>query len=191
MSKYDWVKKIDLARFSPRERVMMVITTTAVAIFLLVYIYLPAHRQVLALAQEHEQLNQELVKLEQQFDEAQKSSERMKGLKGSQATESVRLMGPYGQSLSVILEELNRLAGATATDFLLVRPDKIEEKGTLRAQTVLIDLRSTFKAMGRYLQMLENLPRRIHIQNLKVEADPSEASHVLIHLYLTVYLEKG
>lgn len=169
----------------------MVVTATAVAVFLLVYIYLPAHRQVLALAQEHEQLKQELVGLERQFDEAQKISQQMKGLKRSQSSEPVQLARPYGQSLSLILEELNRLAGATAIDFLSVRPEKVEERGTIQAQSVLIDLRSTFKSMGRYLQMLENLPRRIHIQNLKVEADPSEASHVLIHLYLTVYLEKG
>jgi Tfp pilus assembly protein PilO len=190
MPKYDWVKKIDLARFSPRERVLMVATATAVAVFLLAYIYLPAHRQALALAQEHEQLKQELVGLERQLDEAQKSSQWMKRLKQDQSTESVQIARPYGESLSLILEELNRLAGATATDFFSVRPEKVEEKGTLQAQSVLIDLRSTFKSMGKYLQMLENLPRMIHIRNLKVEADPSEASHVLIHLYLTMYLEK-
>ncbi len=187
MPKYDWVKKIDLARFSSRERMLMVATATAVAVFLLVFIYLPAHRQVLALTQEHEQLRQELVGLERQLDEVQKKSQWMKGHK---LDESVKFAGLYGQSLSLILEELNRLAGATAIDFLSVRPEKVEEKGTLQAQSVLIDLRSTFKSMGKYLQMLENLPRMINIRNLKVEADPSEASHVLIHLYLTVYLEK-
>ncbi|MCI0529477.1 MAG: hypothetical protein L0Y56_18715, partial [Nitrospira sp.] len=153
MSKYDWVKKIDLARFSPRERAIMVVTATAVAVFLLVYIYLPAHRQVSALAKEHEQLKQELVGLERQLDEAQKSSEWMKKLNRSQSEESVRLARPYGESLSLILEELNRLAGATAIDFLSVRPERVEEKGTLQAQSILIDLRSTFKSIGKYLQM--------------------------------------
>jgi Tfp pilus assembly protein PilO len=98
---------------------------------------------------------------------------------------------PYGETLSLILEELNRLAGATAIDFIAVRPEKVEDKGSLQAQSVLIDLRSTFKSMGKYLQMLENLPRTINIRNLKMEADPSEASHVLIHLSITVYLDKG
>ncbi|GEM_PF-2777927 len=190
MAKYDWVKKIDLARFSSRERAIMVVTATAVAVFLLVYIYLPAHRQVSALAKEHEQLKQELVGLERQLDEAQKSSQWMKKLNRSQSEGSVRLARPYGESLSLILEELNRLAGATAIDFLSVRPEKVEEKGTLQAQSILIDLRSTFKSIGKYLQMLESLPRMINIRNLKLEADPSEASHVLIHLYLIVYLEK-
>jgi Tfp pilus assembly protein PilO len=191
MPKYDWVKKIDLARFSSRERMLMVATATAVGIFLLVYIYLPAHRQVSSLAREHEQLRQELVGLERDLDEAQKSFQWMKRIQHDESGESVKFAGLYGQSLSLILEELNRLAGSTAVDFLSVRPEKTEEKGTLQAQSVLIDLRSTFKSVGRYLQMLENLPRTINIRNLKVEADPSEASQVLIHLYLTVYLEKN
>jgi Tfp pilus assembly protein PilO len=190
MSKYDWVKKIDLARFSPRERVLMVATATAVSVFLLAYIYLPAHRQVVVLTQQHGQLKEELVGLERQFDEAQKSSQWMKRLRQDRSTESVQITRPYGESLSLILGELNRLAGATGTDFLSVRPEKVEERGTLQAQSVLIDLRSTFKSMGKYLQMLENLPRIIHFRNLKVEADPSEASYVLIHLYLTMYLER-
>jgi Tfp pilus assembly protein PilO len=190
MAKYDWVKKVDLARFSSRERVLMVATATAVAVFLLAYIYLPAHRQVSALAHEHEQLKQELVGLERQFDEAQKSSQWMKRLKKNQSDEPLQLVRPYGESLSLILEELNRLSGATGIEFLSVHPEKIEAKGALQAQAVLIDLRSTFKSIGMYLQRLENLPRMINIQNLKVEADPSEASHVLIHLHLMVYLEK-
>ena len=190
MSKYDWAKKIDLASFSPRERVIMLITAVAVAVFLLVYIYLPAHRQVLALVQEHEQLNREVMGLEQQLDEARKTSERMKTLKHTESSESAARPIPYRQSLSLILEELYRLAKGTGADFLSVKPDDIEEKGNLQAQSVLIDLRSTFKGMGRYLQMLEDLPQIVKIQNLKIEADPGDAASVLVHLYLTVYLEK-
>jgi len=191
MSKYDWAKKIDLARFSPRERMMLLITAVAVAIFLLAYIYLPAHRQVLALVQEHKQLNREVMGLEQQLDEARKITKRMKIFKHTESSESETLLIAYRQSLSVILEELNRLAKATGVDFLSVKPDEIEEQGGLAAQPILIDLRSSFKGMGKYVQMLENLPRMVKIQNLKIEADPDDAASLLIQLYLTVYLEKN
>jgi Tfp pilus assembly protein PilO len=195
MSKYDWAKKIDLARFSPRERMMILITAVAVAVFLLVYIYLPAHRQVLNLVQEREQLNREVMGFEQQLDEVRKVSERMKALKhtesGSASGGASALLIPYRQSLSLVLEEFNRLAKASGVDFLSVKPDDPEEKGGLRVQSVLIDLRSTFKGTGRYLQMLENLPRLVKIQNLRIEADSDAAASVLVHLYLTVYLKKN
>jgi Tfp pilus assembly protein PilO len=202
MSKYEWAKKIDLARFSPRERMMMLIAAAAVAVFLLVYIYLPAHRQALAFVQEREQLNREVMGLEQQLDEVRKTSERLKALKhtesGSVSGGSAALLMPYRQSLSLILEELSRLAKATGVDFLSVKPDDLEKKGDLsvrqaglQAQSVLIDLRSTFKGMGRYLQMLENWPRLVKIQNLKMEADPDDVASVLVRLSLTVYLKQS
>ena len=195
MSKYDWTKKIDLARFSPRERVLILTTAVAIAIFLLVYIYLPSHRQFVALVQEHEQLNREVLGLEQQLDEARKTSERMNTLKGTESSsvsgESAALLIPYRQGFSLILEEFNRLAKATSVDFLSVKPGDTEEKGVLEAQSLLIDLRSSFKGMGKYLQMLENLPQMVKIQNLKMEADPEDAAFVLVHLYLTVYPERN
>ena len=168
----------------------MLITAVAAAIFLLVYLYLPAHRQMLALAQEHEHLDQEVMKLEQELDETRKTAERIKALKRTPSTQSVSQPISSRESLAQILEELNQLAKATAVDFFSVRPEKIEDTGTLQAQPVLIDLKSTFKGMGMYLQMLENSPRMIKIQNLQMEADPGDASYILTHLHLTVYMEK-
>jgi Tfp pilus assembly protein PilO len=195
MSRYDWTKKIDLARLSPRERVLIVVTAGAVAVFLLLYIYLPSHRQVVAQVQEREQLKHEVMGLEQQLDEAREIAERMITLErtgsSSISGESTTLLMPYRKSLSLVLDEFNRLAKASGVDFLSVKAGEAEEKGELEVQSLLIDLRSSFKGIGRYLQMLDNLPQMVAIQNLKMEADPGDAAFVLVHLYLTVYLERN
>ena len=203
MAKYEWFKKLDLSRFSPRERWLMILTAITLAVLLLLYIYLPLHRQALSLFEEHEKLKREVIGLEEQLDEARKTTERIKASnppeKGPALGESdgtaQKEHAPGPQKLSLILEELNRLTKVAAVDLLLVRPQDIPEDtqdtGAFKAQSVLIDVRSTFQGLGTFLKMLENLPRLLIVQNIKIEADPAQATTVLVHLYLTVYLEKS
>ena len=203
MAKYEWFKKVDLSRFSPRERWLILLTAITLAILLLLYVYLPLHRQVSSLFEEHEKLKREVIGLEKQVDEARKSAERIKTSTppvtgpalGEPDGTPQKEHAPRPQNLSLILEELNRLAKATAVDLLSVRPQDIPENtqdtGIFKAQSVLIDVRSTFQGLGRFLQMLEDLPRLVNVQNIKVEADPAQATTVIVHLYLTVYVEKS
>lgn len=216
MARYEWFKKVDLSRFSPRERWLILLTAITLAILLLLYVYLPLHRQVSSLFEEHEKLKREVIGLEKQVDEARKTTERIKASKppvtgpalgesdGSPQAER-NLLGspasgekehtPQPQKLSLILDELDRLAKATAVDLLSVRPQDIPENtqdnGVIKAQSVLIDVKSTFQGLGRFLKMLENLPRLVNVQNIKIEADPAQATTVIVHLFLTVYVEKS
>jgi len=203
MSKYEWFKKLDLSRFSPRERWLILLTAITIAILLLLYVYLPLHRQASSLIEEHEKLQREVIGLEKQVDEARKTTERIKASnppeKGPALGESdgtpQKEHAPGPQKLSLILDELNRLAKATAVDLLSIRPQDIPEDtqntGAFKAKSVLIDIRSTFQGLGTFLKMLENLPRLLIVQNIKIEADPAQATTVLVHLYLIVYLEKS
>lgn len=193
MANNEWLEKADLSRFTPRERILVIVTATSLAIFLLVFLYFPSHRKVLPLVKEHEKLSQEVMGLERQLEEAMETSKWIKARTPPEAgdlSDRISKSSPEPQKLFVILQELNRLAKATAVEFLLVRPETLLESGMLMTQSVMIDARSTFMGVGRYLQMLESLPRMINIYKIKIETDSAESSEVLVHLYLTVYLEK-
>ncbi|MGH7274587.1 MAG: type 4a pilus biogenesis protein PilO [Nitrospiria bacterium] len=216
MARNEWFKKLDLSRFTPRERWLIILTAITLAVLLLLYIYLPLHRQASSLFEEHEKLKREVIGLEEQVDEGRKTTELLKmstpppavpALGGSDSPPQAERdllgspasggdeQGPRPQKIPLILDELNRLAKAAAVDLLSVRPQAIPESsqdsGAFKAQSILIDVRSTFQGVGRFLKMLENLPRLMNLQNIKIEADPAEATKVFVHLYLTVYLEKS
>ncbi len=200
MAKYDWVKKIDLSRFSQRERVLLLVTATAVGIFLLFFVYLPAHRHAAGLAAQRDQIRQEVLELEQQVEESRRVAKRLKADPSSGPDDSGEVTGlptargtygPRNQRLSVVLDELQRLSRPTAVDFISIRPDQIVDQGEFWTQSMLLNLRSTFKGLGKYLQVLENLPRIVDVRDVKVEADPSQSAYVTADLYITVYLEKN
>lgn len=179
---------------------LMVATALAVAIFLLTYLYLPMHRQVTSLATAEDKLRQEILGLEQKWQEERRAVERIKALHPFGYEEKVVSEGlqerlqdhdPNRERLSLFLKDLNRMARAAAVEFISVRPQAVKEEDSLSQQSVLIQTRSTFRGIERYLRMLENLPRLLNVENLKIESDPSEASYVLAELALTVYWERG
>lgn len=97
---------------------------------------------------------------------------------------------PGGSRLSSLLEEMTRLARLRQIEFVSVRPDAIEDKGTYLQLTLQIDVQSRFRELGDYLLMLENLPRAVVVKDLKVESRADLNPSVLAHLKTVTYLGK-
>ncbi len=75
-------------------------------------------------------------------------------------------------------------------EFVSVRPEAIEDKGTYLQLTLQIDTQSRFRELGEYLLMLENLPRAVIVKDLKVEGLSQDGPSVLSHLKTMTYLGK-
>jgi Tfp pilus assembly protein PilO len=197
------LNKLDLNRFSLRERLIMVLTAASVSIFLFLYVYLPIHQKVPSLIETVEKTRAELSTLEYEVDQARERSERLKAryrpvVSGEgEESESVRELleriqriGPEPRKLAHLLEGLNRLANATSVEFLLVRPEKARKKGALMAQPIYIEAKSTLRGMAKFLQMVEGLPSLVKIRNIKLDIDPAQSTYVLAELNMTVYPEE-
>jgi Tfp pilus assembly protein PilO len=195
MTLADLLKRFDFYKLSTRERILFALTTAAVFFALIVYLLMPMVRNAKGLTAQTDTLKAEIDQGMTRIPPLRKQAEALR--QGSQATGvSADVSGkagdlfPGGSRLSALLEEMTRLARLRQVEFVSVRPDAIEDKGTYLQLTLQIDVQSRFRELADYLLMLENLPRAVIVKDLKVETRTDVSPAVLGHLKTVTYLGK-
>ena len=189
------LKKLDFTKLSAREKILSVLTLAAVLWAYATFLMMPMIREVKELTVQKASLKAEIDQAMVQIplrrlrlQELQQSAQSKEASREFSAKAGDIL--PGGSRLSSVLEELTRLARLRQIEFVSVRPESIEDKGTYLQLTLQIDVKSRFRELGDYLLMLENLPRAVVVKRLKVEAQPEVSPSVLAHLKTVTYLGK-
>jgi Tfp pilus assembly protein PilO len=191
----DLLKRLDFSKLSTRERVLFILTASAVLFGYLTYFMMPMIRnardltvQKVSLKAEIDQEMAQIPLLRKRAEELHQASEA-KGV-SAEISGKVGDLFPGGSRLSALLEEMTRLARLRQIEFVSIHPDAIEDKGTYFQLTLQIDVQSRFRELGDYLLMLENLPRAVIVKELKVETRADLNPSVLAHLKTVTYLGK-
>jgi Tfp pilus assembly protein PilO len=191
----DLLKRLDFSKLSTRERVLFILTASAVLFGYLTYFMMPMIRnardltvQKVSLKAEIDQGMAQIPLLRKRAEELHQASEA-KGV-SAEISGKVGDLFPGGSRLSALLEEMTRLARLRQIEFVSIHPDAIEDKGTYFQLTLQIDVQSRFRELGDYLLMLENLPRAVIVKELKVETRADLNPSVLAHLKTVTYLGK-
>jgi Tfp pilus assembly protein PilO len=191
----DLFQRLDLGKLSTRERVLFILTASAVLFGYLTYFMMPMIRSARDLTVQKVSLKAEIDRGMAQIPLLRKRAEELYQASTAQDV-SAEISGkagdlfPGGSRLSSLLEEMTRLARLRQIEFVSIRPDAIEDKGTYFQLTLQIDVQSRFRELGDYLLMLENLPRAVVVKELKVETRADLNPSILAHLKTVTYLGK-
>ena len=129
------IKKLDLARLSLRERLLVIVTLIVVILGYWSYILTPIKQEVMSLRTQKATLQTEIDQGMAQLPILQKRSDELRrAVQGKNISrEFSGKLGdilPGGSRLSSVLEELTRLARFRQIEFASVRPDAIQDKGS-------------------------------------------------------------
>jgi Tfp pilus assembly protein PilO len=189
------IQKLDWAKLSVRERVLAAVTLGAVlfgAYFLLI---LPAKSRILKLDTQASLLSGEIGQAQvmnaqrraqvQELDQARRDREV-----ADEISFKAPDILPGGNELSSFLEELTRLARLRQVDFVSIRPQSVEDRETYTQMNLNIDVKARFRQFGEYLLMLEDLPRAIIVEEVRVETTPETSPFIIGHLNAVTFMVK-
>ena len=141
----DAVQKLNFAKLSMRERILAIVTAMAVLWAYLGFFLIPMTQDVKSMRTQKVALKAEidlgvsrLPILQKQLLDLRRAA-RDKEAREEFSGKAADIL-PGGSRLSVILEELTRLARLRRIEFVSVRPDSIEDKGTFLQLTLRIDV---------------------------------------------------
>ena len=189
------LKRLDWTRLTLRERILFVLTLGVVGVAFVSLMFLPTRQRIELDQAQLTALKGEIAKTQALLPEVRAKAEelqqvRQKGEVAGEFSAKASDILPGGSRLSSFLEELTRLARLQQVDFVSVRPEGVEDKGSHLQLTMRIDVQSRFRELGEYLLMLENLPRAIIIDEMKVESSTETTPYVTAHLKATTYMAK-
>ncbi|MEK6576863.1 MAG: type 4a pilus biogenesis protein PilO [Nitrospirota bacterium] len=193
MARFKVSERIE--RLSRREKIISIFVVLLVTLSLAGYLYLPERREAERISSDVRSLKMEIDLLETQLPDLKKrTDDLMQADEGEEvAGEISRKMGdmlPGGDRLSVLLEEITRLARRRRVDFISIRPEGIEDKGSYIELAMKIAIKSRYRELGEYLGMIESLPRTIKIKDIKVESNAGINPHVMGQLDVVTYVGK-
>lgn len=195
MTRFDFLDKIGIERLSKKERAFGIITILLITLSLLGYLYIPERREVRRLNNDVQSLKAEIDILSKQLPELKRRADDLRQIKegmemAGEISKKIEDMLPGGDRLSILLEEITRLARRGKVDFVSIRPEGIEDKGSYLELGMKIAIKSRFKELGEYLSMLESLPRTIKIKDIKVESNAGINPYVMGHLDVVTFMGK-
>ncbi len=169
---------LDLSKLSWREKIIIIVTIIAAFYFFFYQaLYLSKAKEANSLRSEIITINNELTSFTAQITEmAKRIDELKKAAPANELTEIRRLTGD-ATKLSFLLEEFTRLARGTKVDFIAIKPTMVEDKGRYMELKLSIDLRARYQQLGEYVKALEDMPRGMVINDIRIELNL--ASHPL------------
>lgn len=189
------LKRLDWTRLTLRERVLFVLTLGVMGVVLVSLLFWPTKQRIELHQVQLQALTSEIKKTQALLPEARDKAFELRQIRqkgevaGGFLVKASDIL-PGGSRLSSFLEELTRLARLQRVEFVSVRPEGVEDKGSYLQLTMRIDVQSRFRELGEYLLMLENLPRVIIIDEMKVESSTETTPYVMAHLKATTYMAK-
>lgn len=195
MARLEFLDKIGIDRLSGREKTIGIIVILLITLSLAGYLYIPERKEIGKLNSDTRSLQMEVDTLNKQLAELKRRAEDLiQTEEGKNAAGEIsRKIGdmlPGGDRLSVLLEEITRLARRRKVDFISIRPEGIEDKGSYLELAMKIAIKARYKEFGEYLSMLENLPRTIKVKDIKVESNAGISPYVIGQLEVITYMGK-
>ena len=186
-------QKLDWTKLGPRERLLGGVTVAVVLFGMYFLLILPKKAEVgqrearvTLLAGEIIQataINQQLRTRIQALQEVKKGKE----VAGDIPLKALDIL-PGSSELSSLLEELTQLARQRQVEVVTIRPESVEHKQAYVQMNLRIDVKARFLHLGEYLMMLEDLPRAIIVEDMKVETTPETAPIVMGHLRAMTFM---
>lgn len=183
--------RLDLSRLSLREKIIIAITIAAAFYFLFYqFLYLSKAREIDALKNDISTINKEIIAFDAQLKEAAKRVDDLKAESSEFAGRGERKIKGDASKLSSLLEEFTRLARAEKVDFIAIKPSFVEDKGRYLRLELNIDLRSRYQQLGEYIKTLEEMPRGMIINDIRIESNPSISPSVTARVNAVTYIIK-
>lgn len=189
------LKRIDLSRFSKREKILLAITSVVI-IYVIFYqvVYSSISLRERHLMAEVNLTESEISSLEKQLSDLKAEIGRLKLLeeKGTkeQVSAQVEELFPKGKVLSSFLDDITRADRWEKVEFLTVQPEAVEDRGLYLELSVRMNLRSRYQDLWNYLRVLESMPRIINVRDIKIETNLEINPYIVSTLTIVTYMGK-
>lgn len=185
----DW-KKLKL-----RERALFIVTGIVVLWVLVSMMLMPKVKQVKQYRTEIATLRANISRQSGLLPSLRTSLKRLRSQESTRDVSKGGLMKisdvlQGGTQLSSFLEELNRLARLRQVEIVSIRPEGFEDKEAYLEMNFRMDLKSRFRHLGEYLMMLENLPRAIIVNDIKIESSVENNPYIIAQLKAATFMAK-
>lgn len=189
------LQKFDWTRFSVRERLLGAVTAAALLIGIYFMWILPAGGKVRDSETLAARLTVEIAQGTAVNTQLRaRVAELQQTMKERAVADEISMKAPDilpgGSELSSFLEELTRLARLRQVDFVSIRPQSVEDKGAYVQMNLNIDVKARFRQFGEYLLMLEDLPRALIVEQVRIETTPEASPFVMGHLNAVMFMAK-
>lgn len=182
---------LDISKLSLREK-LIAAGTAAFLIYFVFYqmLYLPKAAEYSRLRNEIITINNENKAVSTQLSEAAAKVNELKKKTSDPAISEKKEFRGDASKLSSLLEEFTRMARISKVDFVAIKPVLVEDKGGYLELRLSIDLKARFQQLGEYIKTLEELPRGVVINDIKIESNPSMSPQAAARVEAVTYIVK-
>lgn len=182
---------LDISKLSLREK-LIAAGTAAFLIYFVFYqmLYLPKAAEYSRLRNEIITINNENKAVSTQLSEAAAKVNELKKKTSDPAISEKKEFRGDASKLSSLLEEFTRMARISKVDFVAIKPVLVEDKGRYLELRLSIDLKARFQQLGEYIKTLEELPRGVVINDIKIESNPSMSPQAAARVEAVTYIVK-
>ncbi len=186
-----YLLKLDISKLNLREK-LIAAGTLAFLLYFVFYqmLYLSKSAEYSRLREEITTINNEIKAFSAQLSEAAAKINELKKRGTESAVSDKREYRGDASKLSSLLEEFTRLARVAKVDFIAIKPVLVEDKGRYFELKLSMDLKARYQQLGEYIKTLEELPRGVVINDIKIESNPSMSPQAAARVEAVTYIVK-
>lgn len=179
-----------------RELAIILTTAVAVAFFFYQYVYLKGAVEIKRLDSQIQETEADAVRISAEVKETQKVAQRLKDamerLKDMEDRFTVTQSKlPSDRQLSSILKGLVGDDVKKGVKFISLRPLPLEPKGEYFKLPFQTAIHARFQSFGEYLEMIEEMPRIVTVENFRIEAKEESLPLLSMQLFMSTYVLGG
>lgn len=181
LSQFQWSK------LTKREKVLAGLSAGMLLYAAIFFYYKPR-------VMEREKLHTRKAALEQEVSALSSALPTLRQKAVPAKTEKPKTTIPWIESdasLSMILDEIGRQARIQEVQLVELKPSPAEKKTGYEIFPLQIRTRSRFRNLGEYLYSLEQLPRPVTVNHLKIESTAETSPYVVVEMTLHIYKKGG
>jgi Tfp pilus assembly protein PilO len=196
LSISELIKKLDWTRLTLRERILAILTVAVVGIGIILLFLTPVKELNKQGQEKIKTLRDEINQTQAVVSELKSKIQEVRRARGNEETEQgvspdLSDVMLWGDHLSSFLEQLTRLGHQHGVDFLMLRPEVVSGNGDYLELNLQMTVRSRFRQLGEYLMKLENQPRAMIVEGIKIETSTETTPYITAHLKTSVYMKKN
>lgn len=179
-----------------RELIIILTTAVAVAFSFYQYVYLKGAAEIKRLDSQIQETEADAVRISAEIKETQKVAQRLKDamerLKDMEDRFTVTQSKlPSDRQLSSILKGLVGDDVKKGVKFISLRPLPLEPKGEYFKLPFQTAIQARFQSFGEYLEMIEEMPRIVTVENFRIEAKEESLPLLSMQLFMSTYVLGG
>lgn len=190
----DIISRLEIGRIKGyRETIIALLLAAAIAFFFYQYIYLKNAADVTRLDSQAQGIITDIDRISAEIRETQKVAQRLKDAMERLKNMEDRFMLtqsklPSDRQLSSILKGLVGDDLKKGVKFISLRPLPLEQKGEYFRLPFQTTLQARFQPFGEYLEMIEEMPRIVTIENFRLDAKEEGKPLLSIQLFMSAYV---